>query len=139
VFTAKALDSLARLRQWYEAGRIWVAPTREILDFTYMRTFVDYAARVEGTIRVIDVLRVRPPVGEAFVPSVEGLAGLSLECPKDLPVEVRLAGRPLPSEAVKVATLRDSVVVYVPLPGGPGGDGPGDAPGGGSGGPTQGR
>jgi len=111
VFTAAGLDGLASLKRFYQAGRVWVAPTSDILRVSFMRTFLDYRVHLEGGRRIIDVIRVNSPVEAAFVPTVADLRGISFECPADLPVEIRLAGKAVGNDALDFISAGDRTIV----------------------------
>ena len=76
-----------------------------------MRTFLDYRVHLEGGRRIIDVIRVNSPVEAAFVPTVADLRGISFECPADLPVEIRLAGKAVGNDALDFISAGDRTIV----------------------------
>jgi len=102
VFTAKGLEGLNQLRLFYEAGRIWVAPTGDLLHFQFFRTFLEHIiGRDKGKV-IIEIERVNDPVGEPFIPTLKDLRGISFEFKTNRPVEVRLAGKPLSGSVYEV-------------------------------------
>ncbi len=115
VFTAKALDGLERLKQYYHSGRIWVAPASEFLDFAFFRTFLEYKVLSENGKRVIDILRVNDPTGKPFVPNLTDLRGISFECSSGLPTEIRLAGIPVPKENIDWLDNGERKIIRFPL------------------------
>jgi hypothetical protein len=117
VFTAPALDGLVRLRRNFREGRIWVAPTSDILHFAFIRAFVEFEVQEVGGQLVIDVLRVKDPIDGSFVPALEDLRGLGFVCSPRQPIEVRIAGAPAPRDQWEVLTLADRVVAHFKLDG----------------------
>lgn len=115
VFTAKALEGLGRLRDFHKGGRVWTTSTPELLDYCFIRTFLQYAVRREQGKRVIDILCVSDPVGKGYVPTAEELRGISFECPTDLPVEMRLAGETIDRGRLEVFMSPERLVVRFPL------------------------
>jgi len=115
IFTAEALDNLARLRRFNDADRIWLARTSEILHFTFVRAFLEYRVHRDQGRRIIEIVRVNDPTGEAFSPTLEDLRGISFDCPTDEPIEVRLAGEPLGKDALDILTREGRQIVRFPL------------------------
>ena len=85
--------NLGELQRFYEAGRIWVAPASELLDFHFVRTFLDFSARRDDGKLIIDIASVADPVGPAFTPTLSDLRGVSFQSEAAGPVELRLAVR----------------------------------------------
>lgn len=115
VFTARALEGLTHLRRYYNSGRIWVEPTSKILHFTFVRAYLEYKVRLANGKRIIDIVRVRNPVGEPFVPSVDDLRGISFECPVNESVEIQIDGKTLEENKTEFLHLNDRLIVRFPL------------------------
>lgn len=115
VFSAEALEGLKRLQNFYEEGRIWVAPTSEILDFTFIRTFLEFATHFDNHKCFIEISHVNNPVGQPFVPTLDDLRGISFDCPADLPVEITICGKRIDMDLLKKITKEDRVIIYFPL------------------------
>lgn len=115
VFSAQALEGLTRLRRFYEEERIWVAPTSEILHFTFIRAFLEFAVRFENNRYCIQISHVNNPVGEAFVPTLEDLRGISFTCPAGVPIEISIDGEKVDRNHIKEVTNKDRAIVYFPL------------------------
>ncbi|HXU12314.1 MAG TPA: hypothetical protein VN898_10150 [Candidatus Binatia bacterium] len=97
VFTAAGLEGLERLRRFREEGRIWVAPTSTILQFTFVRTFMTYASRRENGRRVIEIDPVVDPTGGTVQLTLHDLRGISFEMPDEPSVEIRVEGKAVDS------------------------------------------
>ena len=115
VFTAKALEGLAQLRRFYGGGKVWLARTVDLLDFTYARTFLDYQVRQDGGKRLIDIRRINTPLGPAEVPQIDDLSGISFDCPSDMPLEVLIDGKPVPAGTVKTIPGNVRTIIQFPL------------------------
>jgi hypothetical protein len=117
VFDATGLDGLARLRRYREQGRVWVAPTSVLLQFTFVRTFLEYSSRLENGLRVIDIGRVSDPTDAPFMPSLSDLRGLSFDCPAGPPITVQVAGQRVdPSEYDTIAAGGRTIVRFSMTP-----------------------
>jgi hypothetical protein len=114
-FTREGLEGLGRLQRLHEEGHIWVAPTSEILRFTFVRTFLDYDVRCEEGRVILDILRVLDPIGPPYVPTLDNLQGISFEGSARLPVEVRLAGAPISADKFERIQSSDRLVIRFPL------------------------
>ena len=97
---------------YYEAKRVWVAPTSEILHFHFVRTFLEYDVYMENGKKVIDIIRINNPAGDPVIPSHDDLRGISFESEADYPIEIRLAGGGIERDLLEVRQLGDRVVVY---------------------------
>jgi hypothetical protein len=115
VFTAKTLEGLTLLRRYYDIKRIWVAPTSKILNFTFIRAYLEYNLRIVNDRCIIDILRIRNPVGEPFVPSIDDLRGISFECPIDELVKVQIDGKPIEENKLEFLHLKDRLIVRFPI------------------------
>jgi hypothetical protein len=115
VFTARALEGLTLLRRYFDEKRIWVSPTSEILQFNFVRAYLEYKVRIENGKRIIDIVRIRNPVGEPFVPSVDDLRGISFECPVNESVEIQINGKALEENKTEFLHLKDRLIVRFPL------------------------
>jgi hypothetical protein len=114
-FTVLALQGLHRLRRLHEDGHVWVAPTAELLRFTYVRAFLDYDVRREEDLVIVDIRRIQDPVGPSYVPSLQDLRGISFEGPAGARVEVRLAGAPIADDQLERISSPARLVVRFPL------------------------
>jgi hypothetical protein len=114
-FTLAALQGLDRLRRLHEDGHVWVAPTSEILRFSFVRAYLSYETRPENGRLVLDLKSVDDPVGPSYVPTLKDLAGISFEGPADIPVEVRLGGVPLADDQTERLSARGRLVVRFPM------------------------
>jgi hypothetical protein len=115
VFSAKALEGLRRLQNFYEEGRIWVAPTSEILDFTFIRTFLEFTTHFDNNKCFIEISHVNNPIGHPFVPTLEDLRGISFDCPADLPVEIAICGKKIDIDLLKKITKENRVIICFPM------------------------
>lgn len=107
VFTAEALQGLERVRLLYEAGDLWVAPASSLLDFHFVRTFLEYGVRQDSGRCVVDIERVADPAGIPFVPTLEDLRGITFEGPIGCPIVIRIAGKPADHGALFSASSGD--------------------------------
>ncbi len=114
-FDREALEGLGRLQKFYEEGHIWVAPTSEILRFTFVRTFLDYEVLLADGRVILDIRKVNDPIGPPYVPTLDDLRGISFEAPPGTPVEVRLAGAPIAEGAFARLSCSDRLVIHFPL------------------------
>jgi hypothetical protein len=114
-FDREALEGLARLQRLYEDGHVWVAPTSEILQFTFVRTFLDYEVRLQEGRVILDIRKVNDPIGTPYVPTLDDLRGISFEGPSGNPVEVRLAGEPVAEGAFERLSSSGRLVIHFPL------------------------
>ncbi len=119
VFTARGLRGLDRLRRHHEAGRIWVAPTSEILRFHLARAFLDWEVRREGARAIVDVRGIDHPLEGPIAAKPEDLAGISFRADAGEEIEVRLRGRPVPPDRLDVVDAGGSRVVRFRGPGAP--------------------
>jgi hypothetical protein len=90
------------VRKYRDAGRIWVAPTSKLLEWTRLRTFLDYAAREEAGRLAIDVRGVNDPIAGRAALAPDDCPGLAFRVPaatKD--VAVSFGGRPLDAQRVR--------------------------------------
>jgi hypothetical protein len=97
-------DTLARfhlLRRYRDEGRIWVAPLSKVLEWTRLRTFLQYTAREEGGRLVISIEGTEDPVVGRQSLSPQECRGLTFRVPETTAtVEIRVAGKTLPPDAV---------------------------------------
>jgi hypothetical protein len=114
-FTREALEGLGRLARFYEDGHIWVAPTSEILRFTFVRTFLDYEVRRVDDRVILDIRRVEDPIGSSYVPTLDDLRGISFEGPAGPSVEVCLAGSAIADDKFERVSNSDRQVIRFPL------------------------
>ena len=113
VFNAAGLAGLQRLSDAYTKKEIWVAPTQRILNYEYVRTYMDYTIEQTGTELTIDIRSIDPPDREQYVPTPQMLAGISFEIPIDWKPTVKLAGQTMPSEHYQtIATPASRVIRF---------------------------
>ena len=67
--------------------------------------------------RILCNVRVNNPVGEAFIPTLEDLRGISFECAATEPIEIRVAGKPVEKGKLDFLTNDDRLVIGFPLQG----------------------
>lgn len=115
VFTAKGLDGLQRLKDFYESGHIWVAPTSDILHFSFIRSCLEFGVQYENGRRIIDITRVASPLGEPIIPTLDDLQGITFECSGDRPTELRVAGNPLDLGDVERLVNAERIVLRIPF------------------------
>jgi hypothetical protein len=115
VFTARALEGLTLLQRYHDSGRIWVEPTSKILHFTFVRAYLEFKVRLRNGKRIVDIIQIRNPVGEPFVPSVDDLRGISFECPVNQSVEIQINGNALEENKTEFLRLKDRLIVRFPL------------------------
>jgi len=111
VFTAESLKGLQRLKHQYEAGRIWVTPTSELLHFEFIRTFLQFHVRVKDGKQIIEIEQINDPIDGPFAPTVKDLRGISFAIRSEQPIEIHLAGEALPREVFDVIKNGKSTVV----------------------------
>lgn len=84
------------LRQYRDAGRLWVLPLAKLLEWTRIRTFLKYEVRVEVQRAVVDIQGVEDPVFGVSPISIADLRGLSFRVsPEVKHVTLIIGGRPL--------------------------------------------
>ena len=88
------------LRQYRDAGRVWVAPLGRLLEWTRVRTFLQYTVREGGGRLRIDIEDVNDPVLGRRRVTPEQCRGLAFRVPEAAAVEISAAGRPLSPEGV---------------------------------------
>jgi hypothetical protein len=115
VFTDRALEGLNVLKQYHDSRRIWVEPTSKILNFTFIRAYLEYDERLVNGIHIINIIRIKNPVGEPFIPSLEDLRGISFKCPVNVSVEIQIDGKKLEKNMTEFLQLKDHLIVRFPL------------------------
>jgi len=98
----ETIANFQRLRAFRDRGKIWVTRLPRLLEWTRLRTFLKYSASEDGGRLIIDLEAVDDPIFGRQVPEARECQGLAFDLPPHAgPVEVRLAGRPLPPDAVR--------------------------------------
>ena len=115
VFTADGLQGLRNLQRFYGDGRVWVAPTSQILDFTFARTFLRFTVEVRGDQRLIRVSGLASPLGELVPPTLANLQGITFDCPSGKPVALELAGTEIAASDLQISVRGDRTILQVPL------------------------
>jgi hypothetical protein len=114
VFTADGLQGLRNLDRFYREGKVWVAPTSRILDFTFARTFLRFTVEVRGDKRLIRVSGIASPLGELVPPTLANLQGVTFDCPSGRPVALELAGTEIAAAELEVRARGDRTLLQVP-------------------------
>ena len=117
-FSSQALRGLQRLKEQYEAKRVWVTSTSELLNHEYIRTFLQYQARREDGEWTIDIGTVDDPVNGSFTPTANDLRGLSIAIRTHQPIEIHLAGKRLSHDYYDVLQTDQFTVVRFRQPAG---------------------
>lgn len=88
-FTDAALDGMGRLRDAWKSGQIWVAPSGKMLDFHFVRAFLNFETEEsEGVVRV-DIHGIDSPIDGKIPVSRIRLSGLSFAGP-DASIEIQV-------------------------------------------------
>ena len=119
VFDLEALENLERLGRYYREGRIWVAPTSEILRLHWLRSFLRYESHREGSRMVLRIGDIEDPVNGTLTPTVDDLRDVSFQWATTAPVEVRLAGQSIDPSHLLVRRLEGMQVISITDPGSP--------------------
>jgi peptidoglycan/xylan/chitin deacetylase (PgdA/CDA1 family) len=92
-------DTIARfqlLKEWADAGRVWVAPVSRLLEWTRRRTFLKQTCHREGGRLIVDVDGVSDPIFGWESASLEELQGLSWRVRDNTPeLVVAIRGQPV--------------------------------------------
>ena len=59
---AETIGRFDLLRQWRDAGKVWVASTSRLLDWTRLRTFLKVVCRREGKRLLVDLEELNDPI-----------------------------------------------------------------------------
>jgi hypothetical protein len=103
-----------RLRTYRDRGKIWVTRLSRLLEWTRLRTFLEYRAHLESERLIIDLDSVNDPVFGRRELTPGDCGGLAFDVAAHPgPIVIRVAGKELPSEAVR----RQNSVCWVANPG----------------------
>ncbi len=92
------------LRDWYRAGKIWVAPTSRMLEWTRRRTFLDYTCRRQGKTLLIEIQGVNDPIFGYERLAAEELQGIAFQADDpELAISVAVNGELLTADQVQRA------------------------------------
>jgi len=99
------------LKRFRDEGLVWVAPLRRLLEWTRVRTFLNYEVH-DGTGRmVIDIKGVADPISGPVALTADECRGLAFRLPPGTKaVEIRLAGRTDALGAIR----REGDVCWIP-------------------------
>ena len=87
------------VRRYRDAGRIWVAPLGRLLEWTRVRTFLQYEVREEAGRLVIDLAGVDDPIFGRAPLRLEDCRGLAFRMSRAAgEVAIAVAGQPLAPE-----------------------------------------
>jgi hypothetical protein len=96
------IGNFHRLRAYRDRGKIWVTRLSRLLEWTRLRTFLAYSARLESERLIIDLDSVDDPVFGPQKLTPRDCGGLAFDLPDGAgPAVVRVAGKDLPPEAVR--------------------------------------
>ncbi len=100
-FSDETIARFRLLKQWEEAGRVWVAPVSQILEWTRRRTFLDYSCLKQDGALVIEIKGIGDPIFGSERVSPQELHGLwfRLAAPATS-ISVVLNGELLPPDRV---------------------------------------
>jgi len=91
-----------RLRTYRDQGNIWVTRLSKLLEWTRLRTFLRYSTSFESGHLIIDLDSVDDPVFGCRQLVPRDCGGLAFDVPAHTgPIMIRVAGKALPSEAVR--------------------------------------
>lgn len=115
VFTLRALKGLRLLQEYYEQGKVWVAPTSQLLDFTFARSFLNYSTEATKDRVIIKIHGIDSPVKGPLLATEAMLEGISFSCPRDKPVSVFLGDEEIPPLTLRQIQAGDRTIVQIPL------------------------
>ena len=84
------------LRQWSEAGKIWVTSTVRLLEWTRLRTFLEISCRREGDRLIIEIGDVNDPIFGRQSLELKDLHGVCIRLKEpEAPVTIAVKGQVL--------------------------------------------
>ncbi len=89
-------QALLNLARHYQGGRIWVAPTSQVLTFWLLQQFLSWQAAWEEERLIIELKALDDPVTGPRQPQPLELFGLCFYSPRPEATSLRLEGRNLP-------------------------------------------
>jgi hypothetical protein len=107
----RALQNLARL---HHQGRIWVAPTTQVLNYWVLTRCLEWRASRQGDKLLIRLDTIRDPVTGPRAPDAAELAGLCFHVPAGREVLFHIAGRDLSPKVLGVDQSGGRVVGFDP-------------------------
>ena len=97
-----AIAHFDAVRRYRDEGRIWVTTVSRLLEWTRIRTFLQYCARREADGLVIDIAGLDDPVCGKSRISPGDCRGLTFEIPEDIRmVTIRFGREALPGRMVR--------------------------------------
>lgn len=99
-----SVDAIRRfelLRQWRDAGKIWVTPTARLLDWTRRRTFLEIECRQCHDALTVEINGVNDPIFGRETAGLADLDGLTLTLARNQRVKVILNGTALDGAQVR--------------------------------------
>ncbi len=97
----ETIENFQRLRSYRDQRRIWVTRLSRLLEWTRLRTFLKYSVLPKEDRVVIDIRGVDDPIFGHQTLQPADCDGLAFDlAPQVEAIEVRVAGRSLPPEAV---------------------------------------
>jgi hypothetical protein len=122
----EVIEHFVAVRKFRDQGKVWVAPQGKLLEWTRLRTFLQYSASRQGGELTIDIAGVEDPVCGRTSVTADECRGLAFEIPSDVgTVSVRLDGQTLPGGDVQ----RAGTVCWIGQAARPGGGGAKDGQG----------
>ncbi len=98
----ETIENFDRLRAYRDRGRIWVTRLSRLLEWTRVRAFVRYSVIPDKGRTIVDIGDLEDPVFGRQALEPRDCHGLAFEVsPSAGPVEIRLAGAPLPPGSVR--------------------------------------
>jgi hypothetical protein len=98
----ETIANFQRLKEFRDSGRIWVTRLSRLLEWTRLRTFLDYSVSRETGRLIIDIGALNDPIFGRELPKPLDCHGLAFDIrPDEGPIEIRLAGRALSPETVR--------------------------------------
>jgi hypothetical protein len=91
------------LRQWQQAGRVWVTSLRQLLEWTRRRTFLDFACSSNRKQTLIEIKGIDDPLFGYEAVSAHDLHGLSFRVQSQVEIRVVVKGSALKPEQVRRA------------------------------------
>jgi hypothetical protein len=97
----ETIENFQRLRSYRDQRKIWVTRLSRLLEWTRLRTFLKYSARLDKGHLIIDIGALDDPIFGRQLLEPRDCDGLAFDLPSHAEtVEVRLAGRALPPGSV---------------------------------------
>lgn len=94
-FSPAAIETFRRLREYQDEGRILVARTSRLLEYSRVSQHLRFETRGNSGQLYIDITAVADPVLGTFVPTFEQLRGITFYVPEPDATHLLLAGAPI--------------------------------------------